>query len=272
MKNIVFALTLMLILTAVGCTEESTPAPDPDPTPDPVSNPLNFVGEEHNSLLDFIAKDPGFQTASEKDIHQIASQFEFKVFGQVETAYPLVKKTMDQARQIAYQEAKLLSSLPPEPEWSAKEKSYLKKLENIFLEAADEGTQQYKSVEEFTKEIETLEADILAKLSLEYDEKKFEGNTTSILLGACAVAKHSYAFWIEAATDPAHPWHNKLDNTGSRGIFQKIWGAIKKAAVDTWSFITAPCWRLPDINTGDPGGFDIKCGGGYASEASAAVN
>jgi hypothetical protein len=272
MKSIVFSLSLLLALFSIGCTEESSPTPTPNPKPEPTSNPLNFLGEEHNSLLDFVAKDPGFPTATEKDIHQIASQFEFKVFGKVETDYPSVKKTMDQARKIAYQEAALTSSISPDLPFSEKEIEYLKKLEQLFKEAADESTQQYKSVEEFTKEIETLEMAILKNLSVEYDKKKFEGNSVSILLGACAIAKYSYAFWIRAATDPAHPWHNKLDNSGSRGIFKKIWRAIKKAGVDTWSFITAPCWRFPDLNSGDPGGFDIKCGGGYASEASAAVN
>jgi len=81
-----------------------------------------------------------------------------------------------------------------------------------------------------------------------YNSSSKVGNKTAFLLGGCAIAKHSYAYWIGAANDVNSPWHTKLDEITSLGYsfsgdnqldardcppwLKRIGRAIKVAAVD----------------------------------------
>lgn len=98
------------------------------------------------------------------------------------------------------------------------------------------------SVEEVNGKIAVIENRILNTIGANLDETTNIVDKGGHLMVACAVAKHSYSYWYNVATDVNHPWHSILANGNNQrcGIFCKIWRGIKQFARDLWAVLTEP--------------------------------
>ncbi len=151
----------------------------------------------------------------------------------------------------------------------------------ILDNAANFESQTYKSAVQFTSEIEQLENFIYKNYTCNYDQNTQIGNDVALVLGACSIAKYSYSYWMDAINNASHPWFNRMSkitytagkeftdtNLESRICFKCIWHGIKVAAVDVWSFMTAPNCGTATSS----GGYDLGCAADYAGEKSSQVD
>lgn len=140
----------------------------------------------------------------------------------------------------------------------------------------------YKTIAQFTAEIEALENDIISNHTVVYDPVSKTGNHAAVELGACSIAKNSYSYWMDVAINTLHAWHDLVVNQnfygtiGSEGstpmpsrrsIFGDIWRGIKRAAVDTAGFLVGGnCGGILDKD-----GRDVSCAWKHARRKSAGV-
>lgn len=112
----------------------------------------------------------------------------------------------------------------------------------IFVDAGDYDNKTYMTVANFKQRISGLEAHINANYTPVFDVVGDTANVPGMMLAACALAKGSYAYWHNAATDSRHPWNtnfstfNYTNGDIPKGLFGKIWHGIKVAAVDVGVF------------------------------------
>lgn len=99
------------------------------------------------------------------------------------------------------------------------------------------------SVSQFKQRIAALESHINANYTPVFDVVGDTANVPGMMLAACAVAKGSYEYWHNAATDRRHPWNtnfstfNYTDGNIPKGLFGNIWHGIKVGVVDAAVFV-----------------------------------
>lgn len=127
----------------------------------------------------------------------------------------------------------------------------------LILMSEIENASSPLSVEEVNGKITLIENRILNTIGANLDETTSMVDKGGHLMVACAVAKYSYSYWYNVATDVNHPWHSILasGDTQRCGFFCKIWNGIKQFGADLWAVLTEP-----KIDPTSPINSDINAG------------
>lgn len=230
-----------------------------------VFSELNYIGENHNSLLDYVKENLDLSTASKYDRYLKAKQFtnsspNWSMFqGTSEAAY---NHSMESGWSgIAVENEYLDPALS----------HYLDSLEKIFSEAIDQVNNTFMPIDDFENRVNTLIGQIIETEDYQYDPSTTSGNDVAKLLGALVLAKYTYSYWVTSALDESNEW-NQLFTSGLGGIYRvsacdfckKVWRAIRVAATDVWGFMSCPSCGCGPC----PGGYDLGAAWEYAGEVS----
>ncbi|MEM7186143.1 MAG: hypothetical protein AAF466_05750 [Bacteroidota bacterium] len=268
------SIDLDISLSATEASRQATSALD-----------FSSFGNSHDAAMDYVAAMPGFATASLQQIYNYVNSYSDSVTAPGNCGCDTWQDQANHMNEIefmvehpAHASTALVSMGMIDPEDMALTDQFFAILDN----AASYPNMTYQSVEEFTTEVELFESYILANHPVVYDPVVKTGNHAAVLLGACAIVKNSYAYWIDAATNTSHPWHDRVVNqtffgansatvAGStnleRGIFGDIWRGIKRAFVDAAGFVVGGnCGGILDKN-----GRDVGCAVRHAGRKSSGV-
>ena len=249
-----------------------------------ITNPFDYFGVSHNNKMDYVAGMTGFDTASLQSRFTYGNGYSDVYFSSYTGVWSHHTSTIGICIDFANNTQTPASVLFASGQIDASMTSIVFKMDSIFDHAIDVTNETYKSVAQFTSEVEYIEGLIANMTPYSYNSTTKVGNKTAFLLGGCAIAKHSYAYWIGAANDVNSPWHTKLDEITSLGYsfsgdnqldardcppwLKRIGRAIKVAAVDVWGFIAAEdCGKSTY-----PSGYDLGCAWENAGDKSGGVN
>ncbi len=129
-------------------------------------------------------------------------------------------------------------------------KNILSKIDTLFDEMLYKAENNIEtSPTEFNYKVDQLIDFIYENYNVQYDEKTNKANKYGVVVASLFLAKFTYAYWYEAATDPNHPWYDYMHSNAERNLFlRSIWRAIRAAARDVWGFLTGVALCEPSDN------------------------
>lgn len=257
-------MTITISCSKEKITKSEVEIPNLPPSLQSPFNEFNYIGENHNALLDYVKNNLELSEASKYDRYLTAKDFtqttaDWTMFqNQSASAQYLSSQTNWGAQALA--QGYFPANLAP----------YLDSLEQIFEEAIDQNNEAFMQISTFENRIDVLIEYIMEHEELVYDSDTKIGNSVAKLVGTLVIAKYSYAYWVNAALDPDNEWHELLA-PGVGGIYRvsacdfcrRAWRAIRVAAADVWGFMT--CLDCLNQNTGF---YDLVQAWHYAGEVS----
>ncbi len=227
----------------------------------PYSAYFENLGDYHNSVLDFVGKNGDVSKLSRKDRFELAEEFTNSG-----NSWSDIEQEGDDIWQIVESNTSITTMLN-NPPYSADAIGLVEELNSIFdnaLKMAKNGNPLKPA--DFNSNVNGLIDSTYTNFSVTVDTIKDTGNDFAMVVGACFLAQATYEYWYNSALDSTSYWYGYLDNHTSKSLIGRIWKAIKVAAVDTWSFMTAPGCGSADLD-----GYDLICAGEYAGEQSSSV-
>lgn len=261
--SLVACMTIIISCNKEKITKSELDIPNSTSSLQSSFNELNYVGENHNALLDYVKDNLDLSQASKYDRYLEAKEF---------------TQTMANWTEFQNQSATALN-LSSQTGWGAQAVDqgyfpeelapYLDSLEQIFEDAIDQNNDTFMEILTFENRINSLIDYIIEHEEYVYDSDTKTGNSVAKLVGALVLAKYSYAYWLNAALDEDNEWHDLLA-PGVGGIYRvsacnfckKAWRAIKVAGADVWGFMT--CLEC----VGSDGWYDLIGAWHYAGEVS----
>ncbi|AXG67907.1 hypothetical protein KORDIASMS9_00089 [Kordia sp. SMS9] len=273
-------LTVLLLLLLFSCSPEENTS-DKIIQGNNVKTLYDFdnYGISHNLAMDHIATMPNFNTASLEDIFYFADTYTDAYLDNSCQCndWQTHETQMDMIEQLQENMNSASSILVNMNVITPQEVPLTDMLFTIFDNAVSLQNNSYKSIQEFTAEIEALENFVFNNYTIIYDPVAKTGNYAATILGACSIAKNSYSYWVTATLNSAHSWNYRLTqlnpatrngNTISpiqKGIFGDIWRGIKRAGADVGGFIVGgDCGGILD-------GRDLGCAIKHAKKKSSGV-
>lgn len=281
MKKTSILLTLCMLVLFSCVKDESTSETIDQENIVKSSNIFNGYGISHNLAMDHIATMSNFNSASLEEIFHFADTYtdayldnscqcnDWQTHEMEMTMIEGMQEDMNNASSILVNMDIIASEDVPLTDM----------LFTILDNAISYESNSYKSIEEFTAEIESLENFIMSNYIVLYDPIEKTGNYAANMLGACSIAKNSYSYWINAILDSSHPWNYRLTqlNTSNRnntnsGMIQKdllgdIWHGIKTVGADAIGFLVGgKCGPVLG-----PKGRDVSCAAKHAKKKSSGV-
>ncbi len=276
MKKILTLLTLLMLIIFSCNTDENTSQRISQETNLKSLYDFDNYGISHNLAMDHIATMPNFNNASLQDIFYFADTYSDSYFNnpscncddwQTQQIHMTMLEGMLNDLNNASNVLVNMNIIKPE------DQPLTDMLFTIFDNAVSIENSTYKSVTEFTTEIEAFENFVIANYSILYDPTTRTGNYAANILGACSIAKNSYSYWVNATLNAAHPWNYRLTQvnlnrngniTGMRqkGLFGDIVRGIGRAFVDVGGFLVGgKCGGILD-------GRDLGCAIKHAGKKS----
>lgn len=259
-----YAVTaIFALLSFSGCEKDnsitnSNPLKKEIISTDKSGDPFEIYGELHNGLLDYVAELPNFNNVTREEIYLYSQTYE-----NPHPSYCMDQSWSDFSNSLEYtinlgdSGINISETLLNDGLITTSDTALVNKLVYIFENAADFENQTIQSTIEFSNAINNLEDYIYTNYEVVYDESTKEGNFPAQMLAMCSIAKSSYSYWTEAATNPAHPWYTRFEQSTydgffvgfsdiktnrmiNKSIFTKAWHALKTAYVDTRAFFNCP--------------------------------
>jgi hypothetical protein len=276
MKKTSTLLTLLILIVFSCNTDENTSQRISQENTLKSLYDFDNYGISHNLAMDHIATMPNFNNASLQDIFYFADTYTDAYFNnpscncddwQTQQTHMAMLEGMINDMNNASNVLVNMNFIDPE------DQPLTDMLFAIFDNAASIENSTYKSVAEFTAEIEAFENFVIANYPVIYDPTARTGNYAANVLGACSIAKNSYSYWVNVALDNSHPWNYRLTQmnfnrngniTGTRqkGIFGDIFRGIGTAFVDVGGFLVGgKCGGILD-------GRDLSCAIKHAKKKS----
>ncbi|QHI36534.1 hypothetical protein IMCC3317_18970 [Kordia antarctica] len=281
MKKKSTILTLLMLIIFSCNLEENTSETTSQETNLKSISDFDGYGISHNLAMDHIATMPNFNTASLQDIFYFGDTYSDAYFDNStcnctdwqthETELTMLEGMYDDLNNASNVLVNM-NYIKPE------DAPLTDMLFTIFDNAISIENSTYKSVAEFTAEIEAFENFIIANYPVIYDQTAGTGNYAANMLGACSIAKNSYSYWINATLDSSHPWNYRLLHMNSnnnrqgnkigmlqKNLFEDFGRAVGRIFVDAAGLIAGGnCGRIFDKN-----GRDITCAIRHAAKVSA---
>ncbi|HXS37726.1 MAG TPA: hypothetical protein VN721_13565 [Flavipsychrobacter sp.] len=246
-KSLFLSLSLLAFLCLISCNKEKTSYNKTTTTPNMkkqvIVNGFNFdqFGISHNNYLDYVQQDPNFQTATSQQLFNYGATYNDTYFGSwassgetysylqgaVTYSTGLVTDIINGQNVSPQLITDSLADSISAPYWDT--------LASIFHDALDTPDHGFYTPEEFIQKIQNLENQITSNLTVSIDPATMTGNDGAELLGACSIAKYSYSYWYNIATNPNPPttgW-----SSPQCSFIRNVWHAITVAATDTWAFV-----------------------------------
>jgi hypothetical protein len=239
-------------------------------------------GTSHNLAMDYIATMPNFNNATLQDIYNFADTYTDAYFTnqscncddwQTQEMHMNMIETILEDTNNGSNILLNMNVINPQ------NVPLTDILLNILDNAASYENNTYKSVSDFTSEIEQFENFVINNYVIDYDAANKTGNYAATILAACSIAKNSYSYWINATLDTSHPWNYRLKymstyNGGKskttnlqKNIFGDIWRGIKRAGADVIGFLVGgKCGPVMS-----PEGRDLRCAIKHSGKKSSGV-
>ena len=247
MKTILTSLIVMIMLSVVSCTKESEEPNSSNENPSDIAKSISVydqVAISHNLAMDYVGNHQNFDSLTKKQKYEYIQGYSDTHYSFTnDTNWVAHQERMEWGIEIANSPDSASIILLREGLITASQASLVDSLFAIFDDAGNFQNSTYISVSTFNTKVEALEAHINANYSPVFDVVKDEANFAGIMLASCALAKGSFEYWREAATDRNHPWHNYFttftytNGNIPKGLFGNIWHGIKVAAVDVGVFV-----------------------------------
>ncbi|WP_298514389.1 hypothetical protein [uncultured Kordia sp.] len=273
-------LTVLLILVLFSCNHEEN-------MPDKITQEANLksiydfdnYGISHNLAMDHIATMPNFNNATLEDIFYFADTYTDAYLNNScqcndWQTHEMQMTMLEQMNEDMTTTSNILLSMNV---ITPQDVPLTDMLFTIFENAISYENNSYKSIEQFTAEIEAFENFVMTNNAIVYDPNTKTGNYAANILGACSIAKSSYSYWVNATLDNSHPWNYRLtqlnaanrngNKTGviQKGLFGDIWRGIKRAGADAGGFLVGgDCGGILD-------GRDLDCAIKHAKKKSSGV-
>ncbi len=270
MRKIFLGLTVVLsIIVLFSCSKNDEISSNQDQTYEKPTmqnpTPIYQYGVSHNLRMDFIANNPNFLNLTLEEIFNYGKNYSDEYFTcSSETDYVSHVERRELCFYLIENPSNTGNALYNLELIPVTIIGLVDSLSVILDNAMDYETGVYKTSNEFTQEVENFESHIINHYDVVYDDIQKTGNEYAFLLCAASIAKNSYSYWMDAATNSNHLWSKRLDQvTYFGGIdeakapewLKKIWRGIKVAAVDTWGLITARgCWE-PEMGYDNNGNY-----------------
>ncbi|MBC8755792.1 hypothetical protein H2O64_14035 [Kordia sp. YSTF-M3] len=278
-KKLTLLTLLMLIIFSCNTDENTSQRITPENNLKTYSDFTGY-GLAHNLAMDHIATMPNFNNASLQDIFYFADTYSDSYFNNPscncddwqtqQTHMTMIEGMLDDMNNASNT---LVNMGFIDPEDIPLTDMLLTILDN----AVSPENSTYKSVAEFTAEIEAFENFVINNYTVIHDLTTKTGNYAANILGACSIAKNSYSYWINATLDSSHPWNYRLIhmsyyNRGTnrigpiqKGFFGDLWRGIKRGGADVFGFLVGgKCGGIVD-------GRDLGCAIKHAGKKSSGV-
>lgn len=168
-----------------------------------VENPYEFVGVQHNEKLDLFAKHIGNSIYfSSEDLYEFNKQRDPKFDISMED----YEKDLDEQMELTYKFMFEDKNALQEVVNSDVLNGYLLEFRDIMLNVLNNSSDVTPS--QFCERIFSLEKRIMND---EIFSKEEYQSDYMVLMSAMSIARHSYAYWYSAYTQPTHPWYNMIN-------------------------------------------------------------
>lgn len=203
---------------------------------------FNFdqFGISHNSYLDYVQQAPNFLSLTAEERFNYGLTYNDSYFGswQKQETWTYLQSALSYDNTIVnlmMNGNDISPTLIQDTLADSTTAPYLDSIAHIFHDAGDSTHHPMYSVAAFTARIESLESQILANVNIQFDQSSKTGNDGAELLAVCAIAKYSYSYWYNIASNPNPPttgWSNPQFS-----LIGNVWGAIRRAATDVGAFL-----------------------------------
>jgi hypothetical protein len=277
---IVAFLLMIPIIVIISCNKDEMLLKKIIPVFSVSVNDFTELGINHNLKLDYVANNCVIDSSTSEERFDIAVLYDGGSLPYSQYSITDVYNTFDLVEEIlnSNEPGLLLHNYGYFPESLITLVDSFGEIFTIAFEAHDNNNA--KTPSEFNQLLTNFENHVLNDYNVELNENNntLTGNYYALLLGACAIARSSYGYWYNAATNPESDWYPFLDkaaNGDPNPLWKRIWIGIKTAGVDVWAFMTAPhCGGYQQL--GDEiiytGPYELfPCAWQHAGDASATV-
>jgi len=280
MKTVFLSTVVMAVVILASCAKEAGAPSSPSPDTSNQSKSISVydqVAISHNLAMDFVGNHPRFNDLTKKQRYEYIQGYSDEHYRFTnDTDWVAHNDRMRWGIEIANSPDSASIILIREGLIDASVAGLVDSLFVIFHDAGDWDNETYMSVGDFKSRIAALESHINTNYTPVFDAVGDTANAPGMMLAACAVAKGSYEYWRDAATDSSHLWNNYTDGNIPKGLFGNIWHGIKVGAVDTGVFVGSFFGGCNNGTTNVPGGNltttgRIGCMWQRAGEASSGV-
>jgi hypothetical protein len=271
-----FLVMLVVLIFVSSCEKDLVNSSDNVKNDKLIANPpciFEQYGLSHNLKMDYIASNPTFNSLTLQEVYAYSygysDDFFTSMVSQDYTQYEqrrllcfnLIEKPQT-AGNMLFNEGLIDPSII----------HLVDSLSSILDNAASCENGTFKTVQEFTNEIDSFEFFIQSHYNVVYDVDTKTENSYAYLLGACSIARNSYQYWMDAASNQNHPWYIRFEQITYNGgcgsakwpdWVKKALHGVKMAAVDTWGFLTCEDAFTPDYGY-DQYGNRVVTGGSYS--------
>jgi hypothetical protein len=266
---------LSLVLLVFSCKKGSQDLPISSNEALRSTLTYSIFGEEHNRLLDYVSNSLEFESMNQEEIFDYCQGFQSDYLTGSSMDYASFVDNLDYTKGLVSDIS--ISGSTMLTDGIIKSLSlaiYINELGEIFTIALDTTNGEIITSEEFDNMINTLIEEIESNEEVNLDWESLVGNEFAAMIAMCEIAKHSYSYWYNVANNPTHPWYYRLSSQQFKtsGCIKDAWNAVKRASVDTWTFMSSgECGYWEDKFGVWVYRYDFGCASSAAGNASAGV-
>lgn len=117
---------------------------------------------------------------------------------------------------------------------------FVERLNSIYYHAYIDSNGTAISTDMFNSQIASLEDWVISNYDVSIDTTHGTCNAGANMLATCSIAKASYSYWMSAVSNSENNWYFRFYSTSNRGLFGRIWHAIKTGVMDAYGFTIEP--------------------------------
>jgi hypothetical protein len=259
MKKVLLGV-LMIVITAVGiysCTKQVEVNQTEERSKYDFSNltlrsfsksDFDIYGTEHNLWMDYIASASNFSSLTRQNLYNQAATFNSTIF-------PSSSNTWSDFLVVENYALTLLNMTASNARATLIADSVFESSMGFALEKLFDIINTSRSLADYQTKVTELEDYILTKKTVVYDSTNFEGNAAALILGACAIARHSGNYWSNAENSITSPWYGRINslpapNPSSPSLMLRLPRWLRAAAKDVAVFVSSEDCVIDDHPTG----------------------
>lgn len=168
-----------------------------------LENPYEFVGVQHNEkLTQFAEYLKGDIYFSSQDLYEFNKDRNPEFNVSIADYEQNLDESMDLTYKFMFEDKTALQEILKSDVLN----KYILEFRDVMLNVINSSSDITPS--QFDERIVRLEESIMNDNTFEKEEYQ---NDRIILLATMSIARHSYAYWYAAYTQPTHPWYNMID-------------------------------------------------------------